>query len=77
MSLHIWCYGRERFCHGSTLGFSWAATSSSLPSLPALQTKEGALPGSSLAEMGVSEGLKEGAGPSHSVVQGERQEGPG
>ena len=35
------------------------------------------MPGSSLAEMGVSEGLKERAGPSHSVVQGERQEGPG
>lgn len=27
--------------------------------------------------MGVSEGLKERAGPSHFVVQGERQEGPG
>lgn len=27
--------------------------------------------------MGVSEGLKERAGPSHSVVLGERQEGPG
>lgn len=50
---------------------------SSLPSLPALQTGGGALPGSSLAEMGMSEGLKERAGPSHSVVQGERQEGPG